>query len=44
MTPLDYARLLPWLTAWEEIRWARQRGYHEHAQRLQDLLDKEWEE
>ena len=44
MTPLDYERLLPWMTVYEEIKWSIKRGYHEHADRLQRLMDEEWEE
>ena len=44
MTPLDYERLLPDRPVWMEIKWSRQEGYHEHADRLQRLMDEEWEE
>ena len=44
MTPLDYERLLPDRPVWLEIKWSRQMGYHEHADRLQRLMDEEWEE
>ena len=42
-TALHMARLLPWLTLHEEIKWAIARGYDWHAERLRALDDEEWE-
>ena len=44
MTPLDYERLMPHMPVYREIKWARDLEYHEHADRLQRLMDEEWEE
>lgn len=43
MTPLDYERLMPHMPVYREIKWSRQMGYHEHADRLQRLMDEEFE-
>ena len=44
LSELDLQRLLPDRPVWLEIKWSRQMGYHEHAERLQRLMDEEWEE
>jgi len=43
MSELEMNRLLPWLSIWQEIRWSQDRGYVEHAQLLQRLMDEEFD-
>ena len=44
LSELEQERLMPHMPVYREIKWSRELGYHEHADRLQRLMDDEWEE
>ena len=44
LSELDLQRLMPHMPVYREIKWAHDLEYHEHADRLQRLMDEEFEE